>query len=298
MLIRVSLAIITLLALAALAAACGGSSASPTASPTTTAAPAASSSPAATREDPEAGFRTLLEAINRQDYAGVYDRLSTEARSTFSPDAVRALVQKLAGADANFHVGLQSINSRTVNGDQAQLGLTLLIAYQGQTYPLTDVAFLVFEGGEWRLSDHFLQTALAAAGRGAPPAEPRVFRADGCVEGDVLGGVYLPSRLKVLDPCVTVEGVVREVEEPAAGEGDGDLSFNVELSGDDLRLINDGNRQNMHGWLHMEIVPLDQPNVRTPKAGERVRVRGPWVLDTVHGHNEVHPVWALDVLPP
>ena len=278
--------------LAAAAAACGGSSASPTSAPTT------SSSPDATREDPEAGFRALLDAINRQDYGGVYDRLSTEARSTFTLDAVQALVRKLAGADANFHVGLRSINSRTVNGDQAQLGLTLLIAYQGQTYPLTDVAFLVFEGGEWRLSDHFLQTALAASGRGAPPAEPRVFRADGCVEGDVLGGVYLPSRLKVLDPCVTVEGVVREVEEPAVGEGDGDLSFNVELSGDDLRLINDGNRQNMHGWLHMEIVPLDQPNVRTPKVGDRVRVRGPWVLDTVHGHNEVHPVWSLDVLLP
>ncbi len=287
-------AIITLLA--ASAVACSGSSASPTATPAPAATPAPS--PAATREDPEAGFRALVDAINRQDYAGVYDRLSTEARSSFTPEAVQALVQKLAGADANFHVGLQSINSRTVNGDQAQLGLTLLIAYQGQTYPLTDVAFLVFESGEWRLSDHFLQTALAAAGRGAPPAEPRVFRADGCVEGDPLGGVYLPSRLKVLDPCVTVEGIVREVEEPAAGEGDGDLSFNVELSGDDLRLINDGNRKNMHGWLHMEIVPLDQPNVRAPKVGERVRVKGPWVLDTVHGHNEVHPVWSLEVLSP
>ncbi len=292
---RTSLSILALaLALALAAAACG----SPSPSPTTTPAPPASPSPAAAREDPEAGFRALLDAINRKDYAGVYEGLSTEARVDFTLDAVRALVDKVGGADANFRVTLQGVNSRTVNGDQAQLGLTLVVDYQGQSYPLTDVAFLVFEDGKWRLSDHFLQTALAAAGRGAPPTEPRVFRADGCVEGDPLGGVYLPSRLKVLDPCVTVEGVVREVEEPAAGEGDGDLSFNVELSGDDLRLINDGNRANMHGWLHMEIVPLDQPNVRTPKAGDRVRVRGPWVLDTVHGHNEVHPVWSLEVLPP
>ena len=287
---------ITLLVLAALAAiivACGGSSPPQARAPT----PAPSLGGPA-REDPEAGFRALVDAINRRDYAGVYDRLSTEARSTFTLDAVQALVQKLAGSDANFHIALQKVNSRAVNGDQAQLGVTLLIGYQGAAYPLTDVAFLVFENGEWRLSDHFLQTALAAAGRGAPPAKPRVFRPDGCVEGDPLDGVYLPSRLKLLDPCVTVEGVVREVEQPAAGEGDGDLSFNVEVSGADLRLINDGNRRNMHGWLHMEIVPLDQPRLSAPKAGERIRVTGPWVLDTVHGHNEIHPVWSLTVLSP
>jgi hypothetical protein len=284
---------LALLALAA-TAGCGGSSSSPTATP----APAATPTTDAPRPDPEAGFRALVDAINGKDYAGVYDRLSTEARADFTLDAVRALVDKVGGADADFSVTLQSVNSRTVNGDQAQLGLTLLVGYQGHTYPLTDVAFLVFEDGEWRLSDHFLQTALAAAGRGAPPAAPRVFRPDGCVEGDPLAGVYLPSRLTVLDPCVTVEGVVREVEEPAAGEGDGDLSFNVEVHGDDLRLVNDGNRRNMHGWLHMEIVPLDQPNVAAPTVGERVRVGGPWVLDTVHGHNEIHPVWSLEVLPP
>ncbi|TAK57568.1 MAG: nuclear transport factor 2 family protein [Dehalococcoidia bacterium] len=294
MLTRTPVFAIALLALAAMLAACSNSSASPTATP----APATSPSPGASREDPEAGFRALLDAINRKDYAGVFDGLSAEARATFTQDAVRALIDKIGGADANFSVTLQSVNSRTVNGDQAQLGLTLVVGYQGQTYPLTDVAFMVFEDGKWRLSDHFLQTAIAAAGRGAPPAEPRVFRAGGCVEGDPLGGVYLPSRLKVLDACVTVEGLVREVEEPAAGEGDGDLSFNVELTGDDLRLINDGNRKNMHGWLHMEIVPLDQPNVRTPQVGERVRVTGPWVLDTVHGHNEIHPVWHLEVLAP
>lgn len=114
----------------------------------------------------------------------------------------------------------------------------------------------------------------------------------------MLAGVYLPSRLKVLDPCVTVEGVVREIELPAEGEGDGDLSFNVEVSGDDVRLLNDGNRQNMHGWLHMEIVPMDQSRLPRPAVGQRVRVQGPWVLDTVHGHNEVHPVWSLTVVSP
>ncbi len=280
-----SLGLIALIILLIASTACDGNGRSATPTPT------------AAIEDPLAGFTVLLDGLNRQDYLAVHDRLSTEARSSLTSDDVAALVKQLASADANFHISIQTVNSRAVNGDQAQLGLTLLIDFQGHKLPLTDVAFLVLEQGQWRLSDHFLQTALASAGRGAPPSQPRVIRPDGCVEGDVLNGVYLPSRLHVLDICVTVEGIVREVEQPAAGEADGDLSFNVEVAGDDLRLVNDVNRQNLHGWLHMEIVPLDQPRLPPPKVGDRVRATGPWVLDTMHGHHEIHPVWALIVLP-
>ncbi|HYM14672.1 MAG TPA: hypothetical protein VEZ14_03870 [Dehalococcoidia bacterium] len=53
----------------------------------------------------------------------------------------------------------------------------------------------------------------------------------------------------------------------------------------------------MHGWLHMEIVPMDQPRLPKPQVGQRIRVQGPWVTDIVHGHNEIHPVWSLTVLP-
>jgi hypothetical protein len=48
----------------------------------------------------------------------------------------------------------------------------------------------------------------------------------------------------------------------------------------------------------MEIVPLDLPNVRAPRVGERIRVRGPWVLDSVHGHNEIHPVRSVGASTP
>lgn len=282
---RAALAFFVLALMIVAAGACGGS-----------ADDRATPAPTVPVEDPLAGFTDLVDAFNRQDYQAVYGRLSTEARQSLTSDDVQAFVKQLATADANFHIGIAAVNDRTVNGDQAQLGLSLLISFDGHQVPLTDVAFLVLEQGQWRLSDHFLQTALAAAGRGAPPAQPRVIRADGCVDGDVLSGVYLSSRLQVFEPCVTVEGIVREVEPNAAGEGDGDLSFNIEVQGDDLRLINDVNRQNMHGWLHLEIVPLDQPRLPTPTVGDHVRAAGPWVLDTVHGHNELHPVWALAVL--
>jgi hypothetical protein len=249
--------------------------------------------------EPIAAFRSLLDAINRRDAAAVYEGLSTEARASLSSDDVRALVDRVGGEDAAFSVELQKVGDTAVNGDQAQIGMTLVVHFQGRAYPLTEVAFLAREGGRWKLSDHFLQTALAAAGRGAPAAQPRVIGADGCAQGDVLDGVYLPSRLKVLEPCVTIEAVVRDMQgADGDGEGDGDLSFDVEVSGDDRRLLNDGNVRNMHGWLHLEIVPLDQPRLPKPKTGDRIRATGPWVLDSVHGHNEIHPVWSLEILAP
>jgi hypothetical protein len=255
------------------------------------------SPPAAPAEGPVESFRLLLDALNARDAAGVYARLSSEARKDLSSEGVSALVVKLVGGDPNFRITIDKAGEPAIGGAQAQFDLTLDVHYQGKQFPLTDVAFMQLEDGQWRLADHFLQTALAAGGAGPPPAKPRVFRADGCVEGDVLGGVYLSSRLKVLEPCVTIEATVREVERPAESESDGDLSFNVELSPADERLLNDVNRTKIHGWLHLEIVPLDRAALPVPVEGQRVRVTGPWVLDTVHGHNEIHPVWALTVLP-
>ncbi|HYM14058.1 MAG TPA: nuclear transport factor 2 family protein [Dehalococcoidia bacterium] len=285
------------LSLASILAACGASSGAgpaPAASTTTAVSPAATS-PA--NGAPLDDFKALLAALNARDAAGVGALLSAEARKDLSGDRLAAFVTNLTRDDPSFKVEIQTVGRTQVTGDQAQIEMTLLVDYQGKQYPLQDVAYLVREAGRWKLADHFLQTAMAAVGLGAPPAAPRVYRADGCVEGAVLAGVYLPSRLKVLDPCLTVEGVVREVESVGQGEGDGDISFNVELAPADQRLLNEGNIQNMHGWLHMEIVPMDQPRLPKPQVGQRIRVQGPWVTDIVHGHNEIHPVWSLTVLP-
>jgi hypothetical protein len=46
--------------------------------------------------------------------------------------------------------------------------------------------------------------------------------------------------------------------------------------------------------LEVEIVPGDQQRVQTPTEGEAVAVTGPWVLDTVHGWNEIHPAWTVE----
>jgi hypothetical protein len=226
-------------------------------------------------ETPVESFGALVAALNAHDAAGVYALLSAEAKTELSSEQAGELVVRLASADPDYRISITVAGAPVSNGEQAQFDLTLDIFYQGKHFPLSDVAFMKLEDGQWRLSDHFLQTALAAGGVAPPPAKPRVFRADGCVEGNVLEGVYLPSRLQVLEPCVTAEGIVREVERSGDGESDGDLSFDVAVSRSDERLLNDGNRRNMHGWLHMEIVPLDRSGLHEPVEGEHIRRYGP-----------------------
>jgi hypothetical protein len=199
---------------------------------------------------------------------------------------------------AGFQASLDGIDEETVNGQMAEIELSISIRFRGREFSQKDVAFLVIEDGAWKLSDHFLQTLETASGIApAPTIGPRDFGPDGCLKGDIMAGVWLPSRLKVLDPCVTVEGVVVAVQLPAQGEGDGDLTFDIRVSGNDERLLNDVNRRRGN-TLHIEVVPADQDRIAPPSRGDRVSVQGPWVLDTAHGHNEVHPAWKLDLLPP
>ena len=96
----------------------------------------------------------------------------------------------------------------------------------------------------------------------------------------------------------------------AQREKDGDVHISLRLDRQDQQLLNDGNRRKHYGTLVVEIVPADQPGchkgehvsygrctgagVRTPRRGERIRVTGPWVLDSPHGWNEIHPAWNID----
>jgi len=122
----------------------------------------------------------------------------------------------------------------------------------------------------------------------------RKLDANGCAVGDSMQGVHeASSRLEVLDPCITVVGIVRN--DFSRGD-DGDQTFGLYVSGDDMRLVNSGNYAKYDGALHIEIVPFDQKNVSLPKPGDRVRITGAWVSDFRHGHNEIHPVFRLEVL--
>lgn len=120
------------------------------------------------------------------------------------------------------------------------------------------------------------------------PNEPNLWVAN------PLQGVYHPQRLQILNPWVSAVGVVRLVRR----EADGDYHVRLEPVPDDRHLINARNVAKLKGDLLGEIIPADQGRVSKPRAGETVRLTGPWVLDRDHGWNEIHPVRYMDPASP
>lgn len=115
-----------------------------------------------------------------------------------------------------------------------------------------------------------------------------------CLEGNVFISTYDPARLRILDTCVEVEGVV--VTEITKGE-DGDIFFDVKLDPEYEHMLSIGSWILRRGAIHVEIVPDDQDIVIVPEKGDRVRLVGVWVVDTDHGSfSEIHPTWYIEIL--
>ena len=129
-----------------------------------------------------------------------------------------------------------------------------------------------------------------------------------CEGKDPHANVYDPDRLVLIAACTTATGTVVTLH---ASE-DGDLSLALRLDPGQDDLLNAANRQTVAGDLIVEIVCVDR-SARTfatqacagyvnpilaPRLGARIAVTGPHVLDSHHGWNEIHPVWAIEVLAP
>jgi len=132
-----------------------------------------------------------------------------------------------------------------------------------------------------------LAVAALAAGcalrRAGPPPSPH------CRSGSPLLGVYHPQRLKVKSRCRVAVGTVEKVKpEPY----DGDIHIALRLDRGQSELLSAGNAR-VGGTLVVEIVPWDRARVLVPEVGQRVEVVGPWVDDTAHGWNEIHPAWWI-----
>ena len=117
--------------------------------------------------------------------------------------------------------------------------------------------------------------------RAAPAPSPH------CRSGSPLVGVYHPERLKVKSRCRVATGTVEKVK---FEEYDGDV--HLELRVDQTNLLARGNEQ-VGGTLIAEITPWDRSRVPVPSEGQRIEVVGPWVDDTTHGWNEIHPAWWI-----
>lgn len=141
-----------------------------------------------------------------------------------------------------------------------------------------------------------IAAACASGGSGDPasPCGPNPFE-----------HVYHPQRLKVLAGCRTITGIIDHVKR----EPDGD--DHIRLRVDDPSLLDQKNIDDQQGDLVLEPVCVHavtqedakdacsgyHSDVTVRPAGTHVRVTGPWVLDTEHGWNEIHPVVRIEAVP-
>jgi hypothetical protein len=117
---------------------------------------------------------------------------------------------------------------------------------------------------------------------GAPPSPH-------CRSGSTLVGVYHPERLKVKSRCRLAVGTVEKVKPELY---DGDIHIELRLDRGQEGLLASGNSR-VGGTLIVEIIPWDRSRVLVPEVGQRIEVVGPWVDDTAHGWNEIHPAWWI-----
>ncbi|HUS00490.1 MAG TPA: hypothetical protein VMY77_02115 [Chitinophagaceae bacterium] len=118
--------------------------------------------------------------------------------------------------------------------------------------------------------------------------------------------VYNPSRLKVIDKCKTVTGVIVE----SSANEDGDHHMLIKLDEGQDELLTKKNKSKKEGNLVIEAVCANKVTlkkvantcngyinkIQIPKLGEHVRVSGSLVNDTHNGWNEIHPITKIEIL--
>ncbi|MDP9229753.1 MAG: hypothetical protein M3O67_03650 [Bacteroidota bacterium] len=127
----------------------------------------------------------------------------------------------------------------------------------------------------------------------------------GC-DSSIWNYVYNPKRLKVIDRCKVVTGVI--VERNA--EDDGDEHMLLRLDKGLESLLTKRNFQKKDGNLVIEAICINHitrknakgtcngyvNNVQLPKVGDHVRVTGIYVIDSHNGWSEIHPVTKIEDL--
>ncbi len=117
-------------------------------------------------------------------------------------------------------------------------------------------------------------------------------------ESNVFKDTHSPSRLRIIDSCEVVVGIVKG---PPTISGDGDYVFDVEVDDDYRHMLSLGNIILRGSSLHVEVVPADHEDVLGDIGGvcpgDKVRVTGVFVVDTDHGMwSEIHPAYEIEVI--
>ena len=115
--------------------------------------------------------------------------------------------------------------------------------------------------------------------------------------------IYHSYRLKVIEQCKTVIGIVDGVRQ----EKDGDYHIRLRLDSGQESLLNEKNISEQQGCLVIEIVcscGVTQADaviacegftnkVPVPSIGDHISVTGSYVYDSQHGWREIHPVNSI-----
>lgn len=128
--------------------------------------------------------------------------------------------------------------------------------------------------------------------------------------------VYHPKRLVVIKLCAMVTGTIVDASkgrhrDGARHEADGDGHFFLKLDAGQEEFLNAKNLSNEDGNLVFEPVCMYRvtqkdavdacknykQDIVVPPVGTHVRMTGSHVLDTQHGHKEIHPVTSIEVIP-
>lgn len=139
------------------------------------------------------------------------------------------------------------------------------------------------------------------------PNQDKIPHATTCDES-LWEHVYHPDRLQVIDPCITVSGIIEDFK----AEDDGDSHIRLKLDSQYSDLINEVNTAFQHGDIVVEVIcqnPISQENamqacqnysnkVFVPSLeGTHVKVTGSYVLDKQHGGwAEIHPVTRIEII--
>jgi hypothetical protein len=128
--------------------------------------------------------------------------------------------------------------------------------------------------------------------------------ASGC-NAELWDHVYHKTRLHIVEGCIAVTGTIRHIKRESDGDDHIQLAVDPEFS----KLLNERNRTAQGNTLILEPIcqgPVTQQDaeaachdfhsaVEVPKAGAKVRVVGSYVLDSLQGWMEIHPVSSIEV---
>ncbi len=118
--------------------------------------------------------------------------------------------------------------------------------------------------------------------------------------------VYNSMRLKVLQKCITVTGVVKSVKL----KGDGDAHILVKLDAGREKLLTQANYRDADSCMIVEVIyaidawKFDAKQFRkkyvnkvyVPKLGEHIEAIGNLVIDSHHDWAEIHPALKITVI--